>query len=94
MGAVLARQRGVLTRLLLAAAIPPADAESMLLDVILEMDEQGAPADDRELLRRVEAACAAHTERRKRPSRLRRRVPSSAPPDFPSWIVQKRRGKG
>jgi hypothetical protein len=84
MGAALARQRGVLTRLLQDAAVPPADAEPLLLDVLSEIEEQGAPVLDFELVRRVDAACAAYAARRKRP-------PAAS---LPRSILQKRRRKG
>lgn len=95
MRAVLARQREVLTSLLVEAAISPADAEPLLLDVLLEIEEQGAPLADFELLWRVDAACAAHAARRKRPYQgLRRRASSPLLSSRRSSISKKRSRRG
>jgi len=65
LAAALARQREALKILLQEAAIPPAPAEPVLLEVFLEIEEQGTEPADNELLQRVQAACAAPVARRK-----------------------------
>jgi hypothetical protein len=68
-----------LTGFLVEAGISPAEAEALLLDVLFDLEEEGAAPADSELVRRVDAACAGYAARRKQPYQgLRKSV--SPPP--------------